>query len=110
MARKPKGSRNRDKARRRVARTHARVADARRDFHHQLSTRLVRGHQTVCVETLNVAGMGRSKLAKSVYDAGWGQFTACGVGGRTGRPRQSTLKQEPPWPVPHERHHQESPP
>jgi putative transposase len=86
MARKPKGSRNRDKARRRVARTHARVADARRDFHHQLSTRLVRGHQTVCVETLNVAGMGRSKLAKSVYDAGWGQFTACVVGGRPGAP------------------------
>ena len=59
-----------------VARLHARVADTRRDFHHQLSTRLVREHQTVCVETLNVAGMGRSKLAKSVHDAGWGQFTA----------------------------------
>jgi putative transposase len=76
MARKHKGSKNREKARRRVARLHARVADARRDFHHQLSTRLVREHQTVCVETLNVAGMGRSKLAKSVHDAGLGQFTA----------------------------------
>jgi putative transposase len=76
MARKQKGSKNREKARRRVARLHARVADARRDFHHQLSTRLVREHQTVCVETLNVAGLGRSKLAKSVHDAGWGQFTA----------------------------------
>ena len=76
MARKHKASKNREKARRRVARLHARVADARRDFHHQLSTRLVREHQTVCVETLNVAGMGRSKLAKSVHDAGWGQFTA----------------------------------
>jgi putative transposase len=76
LAHKHKGSKNREKARRRVARLHARVADARRDFHHQLSTRLVREHQTVCVETLNVAGMGRSKLAKSVHDAGWGQFTA----------------------------------
>jgi IS605 OrfB family transposase len=76
LARKHKGSKNRDKVRGRVARLHARVADARRDFHHQLSTRLVREHQTVCVETLNVAGMGRSKLAKSVHDAGWGQFTA----------------------------------
>ena len=76
MARKQNGSKNREKARRRVARLHARVADARRDFHHQLSTRLVREHQTVCVETLNVAGMGRSKLAKSVHDAGLGQFTA----------------------------------
>ena len=76
MTRKQKASKNREKARRRVARLHARVADARRDFHHQLSTRVVREHQTVCVETLNLAGMGRSKLAKSVHDAGLGQFTA----------------------------------
>jgi putative transposase len=76
LSRKRKGSRNREKARLRTARLHARVADARRDFHHQLSTRLVREHQTVCVETLNVKGMGRSKLAKSVHDAGWGQFTS----------------------------------
>jgi putative transposase len=75
MARKQKGSKNQEQARRRVAKHHARVADARRDFHHQLSTRLVRDHQTVCVETLNVAGLGRSNLAKSVHDAGWGQFT-----------------------------------
>jgi putative transposase len=75
MARKQTGSRNREKARKRVARLHVRVADARRDFHHQLSTRLIREHQTVCVETLNVAGLGRSNLAKSVHDAGWGQFT-----------------------------------
>jgi len=76
VARKQGGSRNREKARRRVARLHARVADARRDFHHQLSTRLLREYRTVCVETLNVAGLGRSKLARSVHDAGWGQFTA----------------------------------
>jgi IS605 OrfB family transposase len=75
MARKRKGTRNREKARRKVARLHARVADARRDFHHQLSTRLVREHRTVCVETLDIKGMGRSKLARSIHDAGWGQFT-----------------------------------
>jgi IS605 OrfB family transposase len=75
MARKQRGSKNRDRTRRRVAKHHARVADARRDFHQQLSTRLVREHQTVCVETLNVAGLGRSNLAKSIHDAGWGQFT-----------------------------------
>jgi putative transposase len=51
MSRNRTGSRNRDKARRKVARLHVRVADARRDFHQQLSTRLVREHQTVCVET-----------------------------------------------------------
>jgi putative transposase len=75
VARKQGGSKNREKARRRAARLHARVADARRDFHQQLSTRLVREHQTVCVETLNVAGLGRSNLAKSIHDAGWGHFT-----------------------------------
>jgi putative transposase len=51
MARKHKGTKNREKARHRVARLHARVADTRRDFYHQLSTRLVREHQTVWVET-----------------------------------------------------------
>jgi putative transposase len=76
MSRKQKGSKNREKARHRVARLHVKVADARRDFHHQLSTRLIRENQTVCVETLNVAGLGRSNFAKSIHDAGWGQFTA----------------------------------
>src|SRR5215218_315203 len=76
MGRKRKGSRNREKARRKVARLHLKVADARRDLNHQLSTRLIRENQTVCVETLNIKGLGRSKLAKSVHDAGWGQFTA----------------------------------
>jgi IS605 OrfB family transposase len=74
MRRKQNGSKNQDKARRRLARQHAKVADARRDFHHQLSTRLVREHQAVYVETLNIAALGRSSLAKSLADAGWGQF------------------------------------
>src|SRR4029453_19358186 len=76
MARRRKGSRNREKARRKVARLHARVTDARRDFHHQLSTRLIRDNQVVYLENLNVAALGRSKLAKSLHDVGWGQFTA----------------------------------
>ncbi len=74
LSRKQKGSRNRDKARVTVARAHARVADARRDFHHQLSTALIRGSQAVAVEDLAVRGLARTRLAKSVYDAGWSAF------------------------------------
>jgi putative transposase len=75
MSRKQKGSRNWEKARRKVARLHARTTDARRDFHHQFSTRLVQEYKTVCVETLNVAGLGRSNLSKGIRDAGWANFT-----------------------------------
>ena len=71
---KEKGSRNRDKARVKVARAHARVTDARRDFHHQLSTALIRENQAVAVEDLAVKGLARSRMAKSVHDAGWSAF------------------------------------
>lgn len=69
LSRKQKGSANRDRARLKVARAHAWVADARKDFHHQFSTRLTRENQTVSVKAL-----GRTRLAKSVHDAGWSQF------------------------------------
>ncbi|WP_040420838.1 RNA-guided endonuclease InsQ/TnpB family protein [Actinopolymorpha alba] len=76
LSRKAKGSKNRDKARHRVARAHARVADARREFHHQLSTKLIRENQAIAVEDLAVKGLARTRLAKSVHDAGWSAFTA----------------------------------
>ena len=59
-----------------MARAHARVADARRDFHHQLSTALIRENQAVAVEDLAVKALGRTRLAKSVHDAGWAGFVA----------------------------------
>lgn len=74
LSRKQKGSRNREKARVKVARAHAKVANARRDFHHKLSTRLIRENQAVTVETLSVKGLARTRLAKSVHDAGWSGF------------------------------------
>jgi len=52
------------------------VADARHDFHHQLSTALIRENQTVAVEDLAVRALGRTRLAKSVHDAGWSSFVA----------------------------------
>ena len=76
LSRKQQGSRNRDKARVKVARAHARVADARREFHHQLSTALIRENQAVAVEDLAVSGLARTRLAKSVHDAGWSSFVA----------------------------------
>jgi IS605 OrfB family transposase len=76
LSRRQKGSNNRDKQRRKVARLHARVADARRDFHHQLSARLIRENQAVVAEKLNVAALGRSNLARSVHDAAWSSFVA----------------------------------
>jgi IS605 OrfB family transposase len=76
LSRKEKGSSNRAKGRLKVARAHARVADARRDFTHKLSTQLIRDNQAVYVEDLAVSGLARTKLAKSVHDAGWAQFTA----------------------------------
>ena len=76
LSRKQKGSRNRDKARVKVARAHAQVADARREFHHQLSTTLIRDNQAVAVEDLAVKGLARTRMAKSVHDAGWSAFVA----------------------------------
>jgi putative transposase len=74
LSRKLPGSRKRDQARIKVARAHARVADARRDFHHQLSTALIRDNQAVAVEDLAVRGLARTRLAKSVHDVGWASF------------------------------------
>jgi putative transposase len=74
LSRKKKGSNNRKKAVVKVARAHARVADTRRDWQHKLSTRIIRDNQAVYVEDLCVVGLGRTRLAKSVHDAGWSQF------------------------------------
>ena len=72
LARKQKGSKNRNKARIKLARLHAKVADRRRDQMHKLSTRLVRENQVIVVEDLNVAGMVRNHcLARVISDAAW---------------------------------------
>ena len=74
LSRKTKGSANRAKAQVRVARLHAKVRDTRRDFHHKTSTTIIRENQAVYVEDLAVAGLARTRLAKSVHDAGWAAF------------------------------------
>jgi IS605 OrfB family transposase len=76
LARKQTGSSNRAKARLAVARQHAKVTDARRESHHRLSTELIRDNQAIYVEDLAVKGLARTRLAKSVHDAGWSSFVA----------------------------------
>ncbi|MFY1653931.1 RNA-guided endonuclease InsQ/TnpB family protein [Solwaraspora sp. WMMB762] len=75
LSRKQRGSNRRRKAVIEVARAHARVADTRRDWQHKLSTAIIRENQAVYVEDLCVVGLGRTRLAKSVHDAGWAAFT-----------------------------------
>jgi len=74
LSRKVKGSRNRGKARVVVARLHQKIRNQRNDFLHKLSIDLVRHNDLVSIEDLNVHGLAKTKLAKSVLDAGWGMF------------------------------------
>jgi putative transposase len=77
LARAQRGSRNRLKARRRVAVAHRKVRDARRDFLHRTSSRIVRGADVIVTEDLAIANMVRNRrMARAISDAAWGEFRA----------------------------------
>lgn len=75
LSRKKKGSNNRHKARIKVAKVHARIADSRKDFLHKLTTQLVNENQIIVVEDLAIKNMVKNhKLALAISDASWGEF------------------------------------
>ena len=76
LAKKKLGSKNRLKAKRKVARIHAKISDCRSDNLHKLSRKLINENQVVCAENLAVKNMIKNPtLAKHIADASWGEFT-----------------------------------
>ena len=74
VARRKRGSGRRRKAVTQVQRLHLKMARQRRDFHHKTARSLTRRYGLIAHEHLNIAGIARSRLAKSTLDAGWGGF------------------------------------
>ncbi len=75
LARKQLGSKSRQKAKKLVAKIHARISNSRQDFLHKLSRKLTNESKVIVVENLKVRGLVRNhKLAKAISDVGWGMF------------------------------------
>ena len=71
---KKKGSKNYQKQQNKVARIHQRIQRQRKDFQYKIANSLTRCYDLISVEDLNIKGLVRTRLAKSVLDAAWGQF------------------------------------
>jgi putative transposase len=75
VSRKQKGSKNREKAKQRLAVLHEKISNQRNDFQHKLSFKLVSENQALAVETLNVKGMIKNHhLAQAIWDSAWSSF------------------------------------
>ena len=74
ISRRKKGSNRRKKAIKKLAIQHKKVADTRKDFHFKTARTLLDKYDVIAVEKLNIKGLVKTQLAKSINDAGWGQF------------------------------------
>ncbi|AOY80774.1 transposase [Moorena producens JHB] len=74
VSRSKKGSNNRKRAVTKLGKAHKKVADTRKDFHFKVAKSLLDDHDLVAHEKLNIKGLAKARIAKSVLDAGWGQF------------------------------------
>nr|WP_293126855.1 transposase [Okeania sp. SIO1I7] len=74
VSRRKKGSKRRQKAIKQLAKKHRKVAGTRKDFHYKTANELLSKYNIIAVEKLKIKGMAKSRFAKSVHDAGWGNF------------------------------------
>ncbi|MGB3238146.1 MAG: transposase [Geitlerinemataceae cyanobacterium] len=74
VSRRKKGSNRRLTAVKQLGKQHKKVADKRKDFHFQTANNLFKKYDVIAVEDLNIKGLARTRLAKSVLDAGWSSF------------------------------------
>ncbi len=74
LARRQNKSKNQEKQKTRVAKIHQRIARQREKFHYQTAHNLCRKYDLIAVEDLNIRGLARTKMAKSIYDVAWGKF------------------------------------
>lgn len=74
LSRKNIGSNRRQSALKRVSKAHLKVSNQRKDFHYKTAKHLLQQGKHVAHEKLNIIGIARTRMAKSTYDAGWGQF------------------------------------
>ena len=101
LSKKKKGSKRRAKAAKRVAKAHQKVANQRKDFHYKtVQWLLSKGYKFIAYEDLNIKGLARTRLAKSILDAAWGQFLSiadlkaekAGGKGLPQNPRKTTIE------------------
>jgi putative transposase len=76
LSRKKKGSRNRWKAKVKLARAYEKLGNSRRDFLHKTSRNLVNRYSLISLENLNIKGMVQERFGKQINDAGWGTLAS----------------------------------